>query len=145
MKATTIDATILRQNLDACLLGAADDWYTNQLSNLARSGLRNDPDGVTQWCNALETRFRDSPGKSLALLEAVRYTVADARNRRDPADYLATIVLNSKNAGTATTEAAQVLLAYEHMDGNLRRDLPRPTITSTVASSMEELRHQKDI
>lgn len=145
VKSITMDAALLRQNLDSCLLGTADDWYTNQLSNLARSGLRNDPDGVTQWCDALETRFQDSPSKSLSLLEAVRYTVRDARSRRDPADYLSSIVLNSKNAGIATTEAAQVLLAYEHMDSQLRRDLPRPTALSTVADLMEELRHQKDI
>ncbi len=145
VKATTMDPATLRQNIESCLLGAADDWYTNQLTHISRVGLRSDPDGVKEWCDALEARFRDSPGKSLTLLESVRYTVKDARNKRDPADYVSSIVLNSKNAGIATTEAAQVLLAYEHIDGELRRDLPRPTEASTVSSLLEELRHQKDI
>lgn len=145
VKATTMDPIMLRQNVESCLLGAADDWYTNQLTHISRVGLRNDPDGVKEWCDALEARFRDSPGKSLTLLESVRYTVRDARNKRDPADYVSSIVLNSKNAGIATTEAAQVLLAYEHIDGELRRDLPRPTEASTVSSLLDELRHQKDI
>lgn len=145
VKATTMDAATLRQNIESCLLGAADDWYTNQLTHISRVGLRNDPDGVKEWCDALEARFRDSPGKSLTLLESVRYTVRDARNKKDPADYVSSIVLNSKNAGIATTDAAQVLLAYEHIDGELRRDLPRPTEASTVSSLLEELRHQKDI
>lgn len=56
-----------------------------------------------------------------------------------------TLVLHAKNAGIATTEAAQVLLAYEHMDGELRRDLPRPQDNSTIPGMLEELRHQKDI
>ena len=145
VKATTMDSAVLRQNLDACLLGAAEHWYTNELAHLSRIGLRNDTDGVKEWCNALEARFRDSPGKSLATLEAVRYSVKDARARRDPAEYVSTIVLHAKNAGIATTEAAQVLLAYEHMDGELRLNLPRPTDSSTIPSLLEELRHQKDI
>lgn len=33
VKATSMDAAVLRQNLDACLLGAADNWYTNQLDS----------------------------------------------------------------------------------------------------------------
>ena len=145
VKATTMDGTLLRQNIESCLLGAADDWYTNQLTHLSRIGLRDSANGVNLWCEALEARFRDSPGRSLSLLEAIRYTVRDARNRKDPADYVSSIVLNGKNAGIASTEQAQVLLAYEHIDGQLRRDLPRPTDSSTVANLLEELRHQKDI
>ena len=145
VKATTMDNTLLRQNIESCLLGAADDWYTNQLTHLSRMGLRDSVNGVKLWCEALEGRFRDSPGKSLALLENIRYTVRDARNRKDPADYVSSIVLNGKNAGIASTESAQVLLAYEHIDGQLRRDLPRPTDGSTIASLLEELRFQKDI
>ena len=145
VKATTMSSTLLRQNIESCLLGAADNWYTNQLTHLSRIGLRDNADGVNLWCEALEARFRDSPGRSLSLLEAIRYTVRDARNRKDPADYVSSIVLNGKNAGIAATEQAQVLLAYEHIDGQLRRDLPRPTDTSTIASLLEELRFQKDI
>ena len=37
------------------------------------------------------------------------------------------------------------MLAYEHLDGELRRDLPRPQDNSTIPGMLEELRHQKDI
>ena len=50
-------------------------------------------------------------------------------------------MLNSKNAGIASTKAAQVLLAYKHLDGELRRDLPRPTSSSIVIDLLDELRH----
>lgn len=144
VKAITMDKALLRQNIDSCLLGKADDWFTNQLSQLNRVGLRNDPTGVTEWCNALQARFRDSRGKSLSLLENIRYTVKDARNRRDPADYISSITFNAKNAGIATTEQAQVLLAYKHLDGELRRDLPRPTAWLNIPDLLEELRFTKD-
>ena len=106
-------------------------------------GLRDGTDGVKEWCDALAARFCDAPGKSLTLLESIRYT-RDVRNRKDPADYVSAIVLDAKNAGIAPEEPTQVLLAYEHIDGELRR-LARSTDSSTVASLLEELRHQKDI
>lgn len=87
VKATTMRTSLLRQNLDSCLLDAAENWYTNELAHLSRIDLRNDINGVKEWCNALEARFRDSSSKSLATLEAIRYTVKDARSRRDPLDY----------------------------------------------------------
>ena len=88
VKATTMDPAALRQNLNACLLGAAEHWYINKLAHLSRIGLRNDTDGVKEWCDALKARFRDSPGKSLATLKAIRYSVKDTRARRDPAEYV---------------------------------------------------------
>ena len=82
-----MNASLLRQNLDSCLLSAAENWYTNELAHLSRIDLRNDINGVKEWCNALEVRFRDSSSKSLATLAAIRYTVKDARSRRDPLNY----------------------------------------------------------
>ncbi len=136
-----MDAATLRQNVDSCLLGAAEYWYTNELIYISRVGLRNDPDGVKEWCDTLEGRFRELPGKLLAALEAVRYTLKNTRSRKDLAEYVSNIVLNAKNAGMATTEAAQVRLAYKYIDRELRRDLLRPTEGSTVAGLLEELRY----
>ena len=144
VKTTTENAAYYRQNLDACLQGKADRWYTEELGNLARSGLRNDPDGVEAWCQALESRFREAPGKALSRLEAIRYTTKDAKNKKDPEEYVQQIVLNGRNAGTATTEYAQVLTAYEHMDAELRISIPVPNETTTVASFIKYLSVQKN-
>ena len=145
VKADTMDVALLRQNLDACLLGSAEQWYTNELSHVIRVGLRNDQNALKEWCDALESRFRDSPGKSLSIVEAIRYTIRDVRARKDPADYVSSILTHSRNAGLATTEAGQVLLAYEHMDGELRRDMAMPSDVSTIASFISDLRRKKDI
>ena len=145
VKATTMDEAFLQQNVDACLLGAADEWYTTQIEYATRQGFRFDPKGIECWCNALEARFRESPSRSLSMLENIRYTIKDARNRRDPADYVASIVLNGKNSRIATTEESQVMLAYEHMEGELRRDLSLPKASSTVAGLLTELRNLKDL
>ena len=133
VKATTMDTALLRRNLESYLLGTADAWYTNELTHLSRLGLRNadnknnannhndDPDnGIKEWCRALENRFRESPGKSLSLLENLRYTVADARNKKDLSEYMAAVVLNGQNAGIAKDDASKVLLTYEYIDAVLR-------------------------
>ena len=145
VKVDSMDAALLRQNLDSCLLGSVEQWYINELSHVFRVGLRNDQNGVKEWCDALETRFRDSPGRSLSIVEAIRYTVKDVRARKDPADYVTSILTHSKNAGLAIIEASQVLLAYEHMDGELRRDLPKSFDASIIAAFISDLRLQKDI
>lgn len=121
-----MDTGVLRQNLNACLLSAAENWYINKLAHLSRIGLRNNNDRVKEWYNALEARFRDSPSKSLIALKNIRYTVKDARSRRDPLDYVTTLVLYAKNAEIAATEAAQVRLTYKYIDGELRLYLLRP-------------------
>ena len=143
MKASTESAATIRSNLDTCLLGKAERWYTEGLNELSRSGLRNDPNDVTAWCEALETRFRESPGVSLARLETIRYTVRDVRARKDPEGCIQRIISNGKNAGLATTEYAQVMMAYQHMDGALRMTLPPVTSNTTMPAFIEHINVQK--
>lgn len=101
-RAVTMDATYLRNTLASCLKSKAKHWYTEELSNITRLGLQNA--SINEWCALLEMRFHDLPGKSLAALEQERYTIQDVRRRRDPVDYVQSIVLLGRNAGTATTD-----------------------------------------
>ena len=145
VKAAAMDVAQLRAGLDACLLGRADKWYTEELEHLERVGLRADENGIEEWCRALENRFRDPPGKALSALEATRFTVQDVRRGRDPIDYIQDIVTNSRNAGLATSEYARVLCAYEHMDGELRRDLPTPSERSTVSELIRVVNKRRHV
>ena len=65
----------------------------------------------------------------------------DARSRRDPLNYVTTLVLYIKNAEIAITEVAQVRLVYKYIDGELRLYLPRPQNNSIIADLLEELRY----
>lgn len=140
VKAISID--VLAENLESCLLGKADHWYTEELGHLSRLGLRN---SVEEWCKALEARFRDSPSRALAMLESLRYTVNDVRRRKDPVDYIQNVVLHGKNAGIAADDRSQVLLAYEHMDGELRLHLPVPNDKLTIEGLIQAINAQKNI
>lgn len=140
VKATGNEAATIAKNLDQCLLGKAERWYTEELSDVTRAGLQT---GVELWCKELEARFREAPGVALSKLEALRYTVQDVRARKDPEEYVQQIILNGKNAGTATTEAAQVMMAYNHMDVQLRVLLAQPTADATISSFLKYVQAAK--
>ena len=146
VKASTPETSrLIRENLDTCLIGKAERWHTEELNNIYRSGLRNDPQGIELWCKALEDRFRESPGTSLSRLESLRYTVRDARAKRDPEEFVQQIIINGKASGLATTDAQQVLLAYEHFDATFRRDLPVVNERSTISDFLKHVTVQKNI
>ena len=142
---TSGNPRILRENLDTCLLGKAQTWFTEELDDVYRSGLRNDPNGVEVWASALERRFREAPGRALSTLESTRYTIAHVRRGNDPEQYLQSIMLNGKNSGIATNDHAQVMLAYEHLDPHLRRDLQEPTEATTMAQLTSAMTSKKNL
>lgn len=84
--------------MNGCLRGAAQDWYIAELSNLERTGLRSDTNGVNAWCDALIQRFKEPTGVALNKLTAEKYTLKDARNRREPASYVQAVVRHAKGA-----------------------------------------------
>lgn len=82
---------LVKTNLNTALRGAAQSWYTAELSNLERSGLRSVANGVETWCFLLAARFKKPSGVALTKLTKQKYTIKDARNRREPASYVQTI------------------------------------------------------
>ena len=103
--------------------------------------INNTPGGMlNSGMISLETRFRDSPGNQL--LENIRFEIKNVKTRKNPADYVSAIVFNAKNAEIATDKTFQVLLINEHMDGHLKRDLPRPSISLTVIGLFKKLHYQ---
>ncbi|KAI0997352.1 hypothetical protein K3495_g10831 [Podosphaera aphanis] len=142
VKATSPEFASLARHIDTCLLGNANAWYTKQIDNTTRIGLRHS--SVENWCNMLEKRFRNPPGKALAALEVMRYTTNNVREGIDPMKYISDLILLGRDSGIATSESAQLILAYEHLDGELRRDIQRPTEFTTIASFITDLRYAYD-
>ncbi|RAL59542.1 hypothetical protein DID88_006536 [Monilinia fructigena] len=68
--------TVFALQLDQCLNGKAEVWYTNEISNNTRAGLKA---SIENWCMELEIRFRISPGLALEKLERLKYTIGDVR------------------------------------------------------------------
>ena len=62
------------------------------------------------------------------------------RARKNLANYVNSILIHSKNTDLASIKTKQVLLTYEHINVELRRDLSRPLETSIISSLINELR-----
>ena len=59
-------------------------------------------------------------------LESLPYASTDVRARENPEEFLQQVIANGRNAGTITTEPAQVITAYNHFDrtsGSAMRDI----------------------
>lgn len=141
--ATSYGATVVQRMIPRCLLGRANRWYVDELSDATRSRLDRTKDGVEEWCDLLEGRFRDPPSQSLARLREARYTVQDARNHRDPAAYVQDMVTAARNSRVARTENEIVIMAYDQIDTSLRLHLPEITDSTTLEEFLRVLNRKK--
>ncbi|SLM34051.1 hypothetical protein LPUS_02723 [Lasallia pustulata] len=125
--AATRDATTLRQNLDLCLKGEAQDWWTNQLSHVTRVGIMADNNGVEEWVKALEKQFREAPSVAL-----------------EPSEYVTAIATAAKGCGQGDTEFTQVLHAFCGIDSNLRHfGIDEPEERTTIQEFINLLNRKK--
>jgi hypothetical protein len=142
-KAQFVNVHNMREQLNECLLGRADTWHNQELNHLPRLGLRADGNGIREWCDALEARFKQAPGQSLRQLEAAQYTISDAYDRKDPLDFVQTVVVHGINSGIAKTEQQQAQLAYNHIDVWLRVTLAKPKGSTTPSEFIEQINQKK--
>lgn len=141
--ATVKGAALVRSNLNTALRGSALAWYTAELSNLERVGLRADENGVEEWCSAITKRFKESTGVALHHLTSEKYSLHDARTRREPAAYVQAILRHAKSANIDSVEN-QLTFAYQGIAAELRAFVDPPTSTSTIASFIQILEMKKD-
>ena len=141
---STKGAALVRSNLNTTLRGAALRWYTAELSNLERLGLRAEGgNGVDEWCEALVKRFRENTNVALGNLNTEKYTLQDARVRREPADYVQAIIRHIKSAEIDGVKN-QLLFTYYRITSELRVFVTPPKDDTTVSSFIQALEEKKD-
>ena len=140
--ATVKSATLVKTHLNTALRGTALMWYTTELSELEKLGLRAGDD-VEQWCKTLTKRFKESTGVALNHLTAEKYSVADARNKREPAGYVQSVIRHAKAANIDNVEN-QLTFAHQGIAAELRAFVDAPSETTTVASFIQVLELKKD-
>ena len=150
VKASLFPVATLQLNLENCLLGAAERWFTEELSDLSRNGLRYGPEAngaavADKWSKVLQERFKESPSRALTVLETLRFTVRDVRAGKDPLAFLMEIKIQCQNSGVIIGESAQAMYAYEHIDAALRQHLIQPSPTSSWESLVASVREKKNI
>ncbi len=84
------NAAQIRENLFTCLRGLTLQWYTSELSENTKDLLRYD-NGVEYWEKELIKRFKKPASVTMTSLVKEKYTMKDARKRREPREYAETI------------------------------------------------------
>jgi hypothetical protein len=132
---------VLKTNIPACLRGTALAWYTTELSNLERQGLRAGT--LETFLTELTLRFQEAQDVALRKLTAEKFTAYQVRQERQPAEYVYTIIRHAKSA-LITSPSQQLTFAWNGIAPELRIHIPRPTATTTVTGFIADLEAKKD-
>ena len=129
--ATIKGAALVQSNLNTALRGSALAWYTAELSNLERVGLHANKNGVEEWCSAILKRFKKSTGVALRNLTTKKYSLHNARTRREPAAYVQAILCHGKASSIDNVEN-QLTFAYQGIAAELQAFVDSPLSTATI-------------
>jgi hypothetical protein len=141
--ATGERAAVIRQNLVTCLRGSALEWYTSELDDLHRAGLKFSQDGVKQWTKALIQRFKDPPSTALRKLQLETYTMDDTRNGKNIRSYITSVVRHAK-AAEFEKPVQQLSQAWNNLAPELRVHIERPTENTTLRQFMDAVSSKQD-
>lgn len=135
-------AELVRQNLYTCFKGTALAWYTTvpteDQKRLVKLGT-----GVDEWARVLHKRFKESASSAMATITRERYTMEDARRKREPMEY-AHVITRAAKAAEITTHA-QIFLLYNGLELEFRRDLAKLTDSTTIEAFLQDMEDNKEI
>ena len=118
------DATAIRTNLVKCLRGRAAEWYSTELPEVQKDGMRIG-EGIKHWTDVFIKKFKEPASIALTCLQGTKYTLSDARQQHDPMKYIYEIMRRAKAAGMTTTHQ-QLTHTYNGVDPELRALLDEP-------------------
>ena len=136
-------AFVIRTNLSTCLKGDASVWYLIILLNIERIGLRADENGVEEWYSTLMRRWKENTNVALGKLTNEKYTLSDARNRREPAEYVHAVIRHAKNADIDSVRN-QLTFAHQGITSQLRVFVDAPGVDTTITAFIQALEIKKD-
>lgn len=140
--AETRSPELVRQNLSSCLRGTALAWYTTELTAEAKTELRTGS-GIENWTARLQARFRQRANRAMAVVARERYTLDDARRRREPREYASTI-LRAAQAALLGDTFQHLNIIYNGLYFEFQRDLVLPAATTKLESFLQETDDHKD-
>lgn len=133
---------LVKANISNSLRGSALEWYTG-LNHFDRSALNNDP-MMNTWIKTLSRRFKICPFIALGLLVDERFSLADVRRRRPPAQYVKTIVRYCVGS-SVVDEANQLRNAYRNLARELKPFIKPPADSTTASNFIKAFEEKQGI
>ena len=131
--------TLLRQNLQICLRGAALAWFTTELTEDTKRLVTYN---IEEWYRVLLARWKQPRAQGMSVLLRERYSMQDAARHREPREYAQTIMRAAQNADMGVRKD-HILLIWNGLDSEFQRDIPEPDATTDYDRFLEALDKRK--
>ena len=102
----------------------------------------NTSNQVNLWCTLLVKQFKEQSGVVLVKLTNKKYTLKDAQNQQQLAEYVQAIVCHGKRADIKAIYN-QLTFAYKDIAVELRVFVNPPTLASTILDFIQTLEVKK--
>ena len=126
----------IREVLPTCFRGTALTWHSMELTELEKRGLRNAT--VDEWSETLIEKFKERTSVALQHLQSEHYNMNDARQGRTPRSFAQSMLRHAK-AAQMTSVYNQLSLAWNNLALEFRRDIPEPTVSTTISQFLGQL------
>lgn len=131
----------LRVVLPQCFRGSALIWHSTELCETEKTLLRHA--NLVAWCETLVTRFKQRTPLALKSLQEAKYTMANAKEKKDPRQFVQEIVRHAR-AAQITSVYNQLSMAWQNLDWQFRLHIPEPTTQTTLQQFLDQLDMQAD-
>lgn len=132
----------LRSVIPQTLRGSALIWHSTELSELEKRLLRKA--SLDEWEESLIERFKERVPIALAKLQTAKYTMNDARERRDPRAFVQDFIRYAK-AANLTSVLNQLSMAWYSLDWEFRIHISEPTERTTIKQFLAQLNGKADM
>ena len=137
------DDQFVRENLFICLRDIALQWYTFEISTKTKKLLRYEQD-LRYWTDQLLKRFKEFSDVSIVIIFRERYTMNDARRRRELREY-ASIILRATKSADMESVTNQIAIIYNELNLEFQRNLIRSENVSSLNTFLRKIDDFKHI
>ncbi|KAI5279235.1 hypothetical protein KEM52_004452, partial [Ascosphaera acerosa] len=130
-------------HLEQLLAGLAYDWYVRTPSQERRDFYASHPDGVEQWLQDLEAKFKIGIVEARRKLAAITLGPEDLRKGLTVSQYLNETTGAMMALDPAVTDSAVMSTAWYQLDREYRRQVLIPTISTSMADFVSELERRE--
>jgi hypothetical protein len=136
-------AEIVRNNLYTCLRGSIMTWYTAKVSREEKKLLKM-RNNIDVWKRYLLKRFRKRFNVIMITITRERYTLDDARRRRESREY-AGIIMRAAKSAELDSKLHLIMLIYNDLDLKFQRDISMSELITNIQNFLQCLDDKKNI
>jgi hypothetical protein len=134
---------MMRNNLYICLRNIAMIWCTVELFEKIKKLVRTEIN-LDVWKQYLIKRFRDRSNVVMITIIKERYTMNDARRRRESREY-ASVIMRAARFAELESKSHQIMMIYNDLDLKFQRDILMSILITQIQNFLQHLDDKKNI